>query len=156
MKRYGVLLAVLALVLSSLACQSFLGGADNVDVPAAPDSDNSSGNDDIPSPSEGPDNGGNTGAGGDSQFPLPDDAANVTTIAGTTNFQTHLDLEEAMNFYREKFGGQGYTERGILTVTSDATFSMVFDGDPSGKAIVVQGVDLGDGTTNISIRLEDS
>jgi hypothetical protein len=32
---------------------------------------------------------------------------------------------------------------------------MVFDGHESGKAIVVQGVDLGDGMVNISIRLED-
>jgi len=32
---------------------------------------------------------------------------------------------------------------------------MVFDGDPSGKAVVIQGVDLGDGTVNVSMRLED-
>jgi hypothetical protein len=31
---------------------------------------------------------------------------------------------------------------------------MVFDGDPEG-AVVVQGVDLGDGTTNVNIRHED-
>jgi len=32
---------------------------------------------------------------------------------------------------------------------------MVFDGHPNGKSIVVQGVDLGNGTTNINIRFED-
>jgi hypothetical protein len=32
---------------------------------------------------------------------------------------------------------------------------MVWDGHPSGKAIVVQGVDLGDGSVNVNIRLED-
>jgi len=31
----------------------------------------------------------------------------------------------------------------------------VFDGDPSGKAIVVQGVDLGGGVTNITITRQD-
>jgi hypothetical protein len=31
---------------------------------------------------------------------------------------------------------------------------MVFDGDPSGQAIVIQGVDLGNGKTNVNIRYE--
>ena len=66
-----------------------------------------------------------------------------------------MTLDEAMKFYVETFTNSGYTERAILTVTSETTFSMVFDGHESGKAIVVQGVDLGDGTVNINIRLED-
>jgi hypothetical protein len=155
MKRYGVLLAVLALVLSSFACQSVIGGKNNVDIPNTPDSSNSNGNDNIPSPTSVPDNGNDANVGGDSQFPMPNDAANVTTVSGTTVFQTHLTLEEAMKFYRDQFGKKDYKERDLLTVTSDTTFSMVFDGDPSGKAIIVQGVDLGGGNTNISIRLED-
>jgi hypothetical protein len=76
-------------------------------------------------------------------------------VGGVLNFQTKSTLDESMAFYRDEYGNQGYTERDILTVTSETTFSMVFDGHESGKAIVVQGVDLGDGTTNISIRLED-
>jgi hypothetical protein len=32
---------------------------------------------------------------------------------------------------------------------------MVFDGDPSGKAVVIQSVDLGDGSRTVSIRFED-
>jgi len=86
---------------------------------------------------------------------MPEDAFNLTSIAVTTNFQTKMSLDEAMNYYRDQFGKQGYTERDLLTVTSDTTFSMVFDGHESGKAMTVQGVDLGDGTINISITLSD-
>jgi len=32
---------------------------------------------------------------------------------------------------------------------------MVFDGDPGGKSVVIQSVDLGDGSRTVSIRLED-
>lgn len=32
---------------------------------------------------------------------------------------------------------------------------MVFDGDPSGKAVIVQSVELGDGSRTIAVRLED-
>jgi len=45
-------------------------------------------------------------------------------------------------------------EREINTTIEDATFSMVFDGPPSGKAIVIQGVNLGE-AVNINIRFED-
>jgi hypothetical protein len=60
-----------------------------------------------------------------------------------------------MKFYRDEYTARGYTEREILTVVSEGTFSMVFDGDPSGKAVVIQSVDLGDGSRTVSIRLED-
>jgi hypothetical protein len=33
---------------------------------------------------------------------------------------------------------------------------MVFDGHSSGMPIVLQMVDLGDGTTNVNIRFEDA
>jgi len=70
------------------------------------------------------------------------------------NFQTSLSLEEAIEFYRQAFTGQGLTERKVLTVIEDEIFSMVFDGWPNNKALVIQGVDLGE-TTNINIRFED-
>jgi hypothetical protein len=64
-------------------------------------------------------------------------------------------LDDAVKFYRDQFGKLGYTERDLLTVTSSTTFSMVFDGHASGKAISIQGVDLGGGSINISIALVD-
>lgn len=48
-----------------------------------------------------------------------------------------------------------FSERELLTVESDGLFSMVFDGDPRGKAVVIQSVNLGDGSCTVTIRLED-
>lgn len=152
MKKISVLFAILTLALSSLACQALTGGGENP-ADTIPSVDDTA--DPQPAPSDEESEGFDFSFSGDSEFPMPDDAKNIVDIAGTTNYQTSLSLEEVMNFYRDVFGKQGYTERPILTVVSDTTFSMVFDGDPSGQAVVVQGVDLGDGTTNVNIRLED-
>ena len=75
---------------------------------------------------------------------------------GGINFQTTMSLNEVVAFYRDAFESAGYKERDILTVINATTFSIVWDGHPSGQAIVVQGVDLGDGTININIRFEDT
>jgi hypothetical protein len=104
-------------------------------------------------PSVVTDNGGITN-GGKNGFPMPDGAINITNIGGSTNFQVKMSLAEAMKFYKDAFTKSGYKERAILTVTSDTTFSMVFDGHKSGKAIVIQGVDMKDGSVNINICLE--
>jgi len=96
-------------------------------------------------------------AGTESEFPLPDDvdANSVMDLSdGAINFQTSLSLPDAVTFYRFAFIDLGYVEREILTSVEDAGFSVVFDGHASGKAIVVQGVDLG-GSVNINIRFED-
>jgi predicted outer membrane repeat protein len=87
---------------------------------------------------------------------MPDDVSNLTdTGGGAINFQTSISLEDAIVFYRAEFSEAGYVERDINTAITETTFSMVFDGHASGEAIVIQGVDLGDGSTNISIRFED-
>lgn len=164
MKKINILLAILVLVLASLACQTVMGGGDEdfeipdlpqiTDVPQVPQSNE---NDSQVPPTVAPVPGGDgITIGGQTNFPVPDDAANMINMGDDiVNFQTNLSLDEAMNFYRDEFGKLGYTERDLLTVTSDTTFSMVFDGHESGKAISVQGVDLGDGTVNISIALVD-
>ena len=91
----------------------------------------------------------------DSPFPLPDDVQNFLLLdENSVNFQTGLTLEEAMDFYRQELGALGLTEREILTVFEGSTFSMVFDGGPDGLSVVVQGVDLGGGSSNINIRYE--
>jgi hypothetical protein len=152
MKTTRLFLALVLLVLASLACQA-IGGVSATEAPAVPAGGGDAG--DTEAPTE-------EGSGGDSStvstdFPMPSDASNVTEMgSGVLNFQTKSTLDECMTFYRDEFGKLGYKEREILTVTSETTFSMVFDGHESGKAIVVQGVDLGNGTTNISIRLEDA
>jgi hypothetical protein len=92
----------------------------------------------------------------DTVFPLPDDVQNFTGDGGKSpiNFQTSLSLDEVIEFYRQAFTEQGLTERTILTEISDSGFSMVFDGWPSGKAVVIQGVDFGT-SINVNIRFED-
>ncbi len=151
MKKFRILAAVTVLVLASLACQTLMGGG-NADQPSFQYSD------DAPvatSESSGDSSTPDVSGGSDSEFPMPSDALNVVSVGDVVNFQTDLTLDEAISFYRDEFGKFGYTERDILTVTTDATFSMVFDGHESGKAIAVQGVDLGDGTVNIAISLQD-
>jgi hypothetical protein len=90
------------------------------------------------------------------EFPLPTDISNFMDIGSDAiNFQAKMSLKDAIAFYRDSFAKIGYKERELNTAITDATFNLVFDGHASGKAIVVQGVDLGDGSVNISIRFED-
>ena len=89
------------------------------------------------------------------EFPLPADVSDVMDLGnGGINFQTKISIKDAIAFYRENFSKQGYKEREINAAITDLTFSLVFDGHTSGKAIVVQGVDLGSGSININIRFE--
>jgi hypothetical protein len=151
MKHYSVFLATVALVLASISCQT-LTGARNETPNLPPTSVNESPDLNQPTAEVPEDEVENMRT---TDFPLTDDASNITETAGTLVFYTKLSAEDAMEFYRNEYSSRGYTEREILTVVSDGTFSMVFDGDPSGKAVVVQSVDLGDGNRTISIRLED-
>ena len=93
----------------------------------------------------------------DTVFPLPDSVQNFTGEGGESqvNFQTSLSLNEVIEFYRQAFTEKGLTERTLLTAITDTTFSMVFDGWPNGKALVIQGVDLG-ASRNVNIRFEDA
>jgi hypothetical protein len=104
---------------------------------------------------------GGSGVGGsgtgsyNTKFPMPGAVSNFTDMGNSSiNFQTTMSLKDSIAFYRDAFKKEGITERTINTAITDTTFSLVFDGDPSGQAIVVQGVDLGNGKTNINIRYE--
>lgn len=94
----------------------------------------------------------------DTEFPLPPDIQNFQKTdyqdAGIT-FQTTLKLENIVQFYRDAFAKKGYTERQIMTSIEDYTISLVFDGAPNGKAIVVQGVDIGTGIVTVNIRYDE-
>ena len=98
---------------------------------------------------------GTSGGSTSTKFPLPASVKNLAqTSNGEINFQTSLSLKDTISFYRDAFAKAGLKERTENTAITDTTFSLVFDGDPSGKAVVVQGVDLGNGTTNVNIRYE--
>ncbi|MDP1624265.1 MAG: hypothetical protein Q8L64_00695 [bacterium] len=149
-KRSRILPAIIALLFASLACQAISSGSDPVVDSSAPSA-----------PGLGEENQSPSGSQTDSsgslrnEFPIPDGAMNITEAGGTLLFQVKMSLNDAADFYLTELAAMGYKERPILTVIEVSTFSMVFDGHESGNAIVVQGVDLGDGTVNISIRLED-
>jgi hypothetical protein len=150
MKHIRAFLFLAILVIASLACGLFGGGGGGSEDVISPG---------IESPSEGV--SPSSGSEGDedvheNEFPLPPNVENYMDL-GTAgiNFQTTMSLDEVVNFYRGAFEDAGYDERDITTVVNDTTFSIVWDGHPSGQAIVVQGVDLGDGTVNVNVRFED-
>ena len=154
MKQYRILLAIAALVLASMACQTVVGGRDQ--APTAPSIDNNQTQPEDVQPAVPTTEDNSDPATTSSDFPMTADAYNLVEVGdGSIVYYTKLSLEEAMEFYRDEYTSMGYSEREILTVVASGTFSIVFDGDPSGKAVVIQSVDLGDGSRTIAIRLED-
>jgi hypothetical protein len=155
MKTYRIFAVIAMLVLASLACQAMTGGGDSEggdDLPPVSSEDEGS---PVPPSSSDP---GSTGEGNssDSEFPMTDDSYNITDIGdGSVLYYTKMPLEDVMDFYRDEYTAMGYEERELLTVVTDGIFSMVFDGDPSGMAVVIQSVDLGNGSRTVTIRLED-
>ena len=146
-KRLSLVLAVL--LSATLACSLLSGGGSKGNPP--------SGEAESPGEGQAPEApAGNSSGKYDTEFPLPSDVQNFTKLSDKAiNYQTSLTITEMVKFYRSEFASAGYTEREITTVINDTTFSIVWDGHPSGKALVVQGVDLGDGTVNVNVRFED-
>jgi len=144
MKRMQLACFLIVLLLASLACSLFGGGGES-----------SAGTESNP-PAAGEAPAGESGGDAvSSEFPLPPDYSDLKDVGGVTMFQTSMRLDEVVDFYRDAFAEAGYEEREITTVINDTTFSIVWDGHESGKAVVVQAVDLGNGVVNVSIRLED-
>ncbi len=160
MKKFAGLYAFLALAIASLACQTVMGGGSQSPVINPPvNGMESTAQPELPAPTQasGEDNFSEdeNNQNMQTEFPMPDGAFNVVNMGGALNFQVKMPLGEAMKFYLDEFTKQGYTERADITFVTDSIFSMVFDGHPSGKAIIIQGVDFGDGSININISLQD-
>ena len=155
MKHYQILLAFAVLVLASLACQTLMGGGNDTQAPPTVSNDT---DEDPVEPTASSDSTDNTDSdvAVSADFPMTADAFNITEVGdGSLLYHTRMSQEEVMDFYREEYSSRGYEEREMLTMASEGVFSMVFDGDPSGQAVVIQSVDLGDGSRTIAIRLED-
>jgi len=157
MKHYRIYLSIAVLVLASIACQAVTGaGSDEAtDVPSSTDS---APQPEVEEPTAVSDDGNDNGSSDSSvstDFPITDDAFNVVEAGGSLIYYTKLSADDALKFYRDEYTSMGYTERELLTVAENGMFSIVFDGDPSGKAVIIQSVDLGDGSRTIAIRLED-
>jgi hypothetical protein len=156
MKKYSVFLAIIALILASLACQTVMGGRDNIQVPDMPNVTEvpQSDSGEIPTiPPVTTDGDGGVTIGGDSEFPVTSDATNVVTAAGTLTFQTKMSTDDVLKFYRDEFTKQGYKEDPSMAITFGKTFTLAFKGHPSGKTIYVVGADAGDGSTYVTITL---
>ncbi len=147
MKRSFVALSVLALVMASLACSRFSQvsqGSGGTGGTGGTGGSNQTGG------------GTETGSGNyNTKFPLPSSVVNFTDMGnGSVNFQTKMSLTDTIDWYRKAFTQQGLKERTENTAITSSTFSMVFDGDSSGQAVVIQGVDLGNGVTNVNISYQ--
>ncbi len=160
MKKYSVLLAILALVLASLACQTVMGGGDNdYDAPGVPELPQTDGGNEIEIPTippvttDGGDTGGGVTVGGQSEFPVTSDAFNVITAPDVLTFQTKMSSDDLLKFYRDQFTSQGYEEDASMAITFGKTFTLAFTGHESGKVIYVVGADAGDGSIYITITL---
>jgi hypothetical protein len=145
MKKYNILLAMIALVLSSLACQTIMGGGNDGGYETPVDS--------APTSTSGEDSGDVT-VGGDSEFPTPSDAFNVVSAPDTVVFQTKLSSDDVIKFYQDEFGNLGYTEDSSMAVNFGGAFTMGFDGHESGRKIVIGGAPAGDGSTAVTITLQ--
>ena len=152
MKNQRLFLIFAVLLIASLACSLTGGGGDNTGVGDSTGPGDNTDPGDSDSPSSSPSSSGKY----DTEFPMPSKVENFMDLGDDAiNYQTPMKLTEVVEFYRGEFDKAGYKERPILTVINDDTFSIVWDGHPNGKAIVVQGVDLGNGTVNVNVRFED-
>lgn len=150
MKKYSILLAITALIIASLACQTIMGGG--ADAPdAVPPVD--SGDTESPSDSVDP---GDVSTENDSGFPVPSDAFNVFSYSdpATVTFQTNMSSDDVIKFYQDEFGKAGYTEDTNLSTNFAGAFTMAFDGHESGQQIFVAGAPVGDGSVTVTITLQ--
>ena len=149
MKKYSILLAIVALVLASLACQTIMGGGDNgfeaPDVPQQTDGD------DVEVPSVEQD-GGDITVGGESPFPVTSDAFNVISTPQSVTYQTNMSADDVMKFYRDELGKQGYTEDTSMTTTFGGMIAMFFEGN--GKTVVIGGAPVGDGSVSVTVAYQ--
>jgi hypothetical protein len=154
MKKYSVLLAIVALVLASLACQTIMGGGDNgFDTPEIPDVPQDS-DDDFEAPTIPPveQDGGDITVGGASPFPVTGDAFNVISTPQSVTYQTNMSADDVMKFYRDELGKQGYTEDTSMTTTFGGMIAMFFEGN--GKTVVIGGAPVGDGSVSVTVAYQ--
>ena len=150
MKFKQIFLALTVLALASLECSLLCGGGGGGDAPVPPSGGDS------PATAAPQDNSGGNADTSASGFPITADAYNVVDLGdGSLLYYTKLPQAEVLKFYRDEYVSRGYVERALLTTISDGVFSIVYDGDPSGKAVVIQSVDLGDGSCTVAISLTD-
>ncbi len=142
----------MALATSALACRTVMGGGDMpYDAPATSPS---GGNGESPTLPPVSTDGGDVTIGGESPFPMTDDASNVVSTPEMVTYLTSLSADEVIKFYQDKFGAMGYTEEKDMTANFGGIFSMTFDGHESGKKIIIAGVPFEEGKTSVTVTFQ--
>lgn len=154
MKKYSILLAIVALVLASLACQTIMGGRDyGEDLPVMPDVPPADGGDTgVPTLPPVNNDNGNITVGGESPFPITSDAFNVISTPETVTYQTKMSADDVMKFYRDELSKQGYSEQTDMTTEYGGIIAMFFEGN--GKTIVLAGAPAGDGSLSVTLAYQ--
>lgn len=90
-------------------------------------------------------------------LPMPEIGviSNISFENGQLNFQIESEFEVVVDYYRKAALAAALTERELNTSITDTTASLIFDGHESGKALIIQIVDVGNGSVNVNLRLED-
>lgn len=152
MKKYSILLAITALIIASLACQTIMGGgSDSPDVNDLPPVDSG----DTSPPTDSVDSG-DVSTENNSGFPVPNDAFNVFSYSdpATVTFQTNMSSDDVIKFYKDEFGKLGYTEDANLSTNFAGAFTLAFDGHESGQQIFLAGAPVGDGSVTVTVTLQ--
>lgn len=154
MKKYSILLAIIALVLASLACQTIMGGGNNNDfeVPDLPEVPQTGDGGEIPTIPPVITDNGNVNIGGDSPFPTLSDAFNIISTPTSVTYQTKLSVDDVMKFYRDELGKQGYSENTSTTTNFSGMLAMFFEGN--GKSVVLAASPVGDGTFSVTVAYQ--
>jgi hypothetical protein len=154
MKKYSVLLAIFALVLASLACQTVMGGGDtdyDYEAPELPQTDD--GGDVAPTlPPVTTDEDGGITIGGESPFPVTSDAFNIISTPQSVTYQTNMSADDMMNFYRDELSKQGFAENKDMTTSFGGIVAMFFESN--GKMIVLAGSPVGDGSLSVTVAYQ--
>jgi len=144
MKRFPPLFAMAALLIASFACKA-LSSSNVEDEPVI-----------FTQTIPATDTNSDASAGvTDEEIPIPVEAVDIQNFGDTTLFYLAMTIEEGADYYQTEMPTKGYVEETAITVISDSFFSLVFSGHPSGSEVAITGVDLGDGTINITIELQD-
>jgi hypothetical protein len=151
MKKYSILFAMASLILASLACQTIMGGGDGgFNPPDVPQVDG--GGVEVPTVPPVTNDNGNITIGGESPFPVTDDAFNVVSTPQSVTYQTKLSADDVMKFYRDELGKQGFSENKDMTTSFGGIVAMFFEGN--GKTIVLGGAPIGDGSLSVTLAYQ--
>jgi len=155
MKKINILLALAALVLASLACQTIMGGGDDDDfeLPDMPDIEMPTeipGDMEIPTIPPVTTDDGNVTIGGESPFPMLADAFNVVSTPTSLTYQTKKSTDDVMKFYQDELSAMGFEEDTSMSTNFGGIVAMFFT-NSEGKTIVLGGAPVGDGSISVTL-----